>query len=141
MNPEEHEAYHKKLIYIFVIILVILFGGALAFHYFEKWDPLDSLYFSAATMTTVGYGDITPKTSMGKIFNILYMFTSVGIALYGLSVLGAHFVEEREEHWMHEILNHRKHTKNFREGFKKIFLNDKSKMIKGHEELFSNNKK
>jgi len=33
----------------------------------EDWSPLDSLYFSVITAATVGYGDFSPETDMGKI--------------------------------------------------------------------------
>ena len=31
---------------------------------------LDTYYFSAITLTTVGYGDLTPSPAAGKLFNI-----------------------------------------------------------------------
>ena len=103
MNEEEHKRYHRKLIYIFIVMLMILFGGGAFYHYMEGWRFLDALYFSAYTMTTVGYGDFVPKTDAGKIFTIIYVFTGVGVALYGLSLLSSHFVEVREEFWIEKI--------------------------------------
>lgn len=40
---------------------------------------LDGLWWSAVTITTVGYGDKTPKTLAGKIISILWMFSAVTI--------------------------------------------------------------
>lgn len=40
---------------------------------------LDAIYFSVATMTTVGYGDITPVSEMGRLLAVLMILT--GIAL------------------------------------------------------------
>jgi ABC-type amino acid transport substrate-binding protein len=37
----------------------------------------DGLYWAAVTMTTVGYGDKTPKTNMGRVVAILWMMGSV----------------------------------------------------------------
>jgi len=46
---------------------------------------IDSLYFATVTATTVGFGDITPRTSGGKVFIALYIIvTCVWVA----SVLG-----------------------------------------------------
>ncbi len=44
----------------------------------EKLDPLSAFYFSFVTATTVGYGDISPKSAIGKIVSILYMLISIG---------------------------------------------------------------
>ena len=98
-NEEEHKKYHIKLMYICVAILIVLVIGTLFYHNIEGWDYLDALYFSTATITTVGYGDFTPRTDIGKLFTIFYIFIGVGIALYGLSIIVAHFVEMREKFW------------------------------------------
>lgn len=41
---------------------------------------LDALYFTVATLTTTGYGDITPSTPLGKLLAVLMML--VGVALF-----------------------------------------------------------
>ena len=103
MEEEEHKKYHTRLLYVFIIILIVLFGGSIFYHYAERWKYLDAFYFSASTITTVGYGDITPKTDSGKLFTIFYLFTGVGIAVYGLSLMASHFVEVREEFWIQRL--------------------------------------
>jgi voltage-gated potassium channel len=103
MNGEKHRHYHRKLSYIFVILALALSLGTVAYHYMENWNYVDSLYFSAATMTTVGYGDFVPKTDEGKLFAVFYMFAGVGIALYSLSMIASHIVEVREVFWMQQL--------------------------------------
>jgi len=46
----------------------------------QKWSVVDAVYFSTVTVTTVGYGDLTPHTSEGRIFAIVW-------TLYGLCVV------------------------------------------------------
>ena len=87
----------KKIAYILFIIPVIVAIGAIAFHYLEKWDWLDSVYFAVTTLSTVGYGDLHPTTSATKIFVIFYILIGVAIMLYGLSILGQYWVEKRNE--------------------------------------------
>ncbi len=62
-----------------LIALLLLVGGAIFFHYQEKWSWLNSFYFCTVTLATVGYGDFTPQTSLGKIFDIFYILGGIGV--------------------------------------------------------------
>ena len=134
-EEESHRQYHRRLMYIAILILAILFGSATFYYYIEKWRFIDAVYFSAETMTTVGYGDITPHTDAGKIFTVIFMFTGVGIALYGLSTIASHVVESRQEYWYHHLSNPDllKHTKTVTDILKNMFHFDKEKLLKGEE--------
>lgn len=66
------------------IAVAIAFGGV-GFHLIEGWSFLTSLYVSAQTVTTVGYGDLTPATQNGRLFATVFMLTAVGIVLYALT--------------------------------------------------------
>lgn len=70
-NPET-----RGLVYL---VGLILLAGTLFYHYVEGWRWLDALYFSVITLTTVGYGDFSPKTDAGKLFTIVYIFVGLGI--------------------------------------------------------------
>lgn len=51
------------------------------FFFFWKIDgmsPVDSAYFCVVSMTTIGFGDIIPKTAQGKVFLCIWIFVSVG---------------------------------------------------------------
>ncbi|MHC1788791.1 transporter substrate-binding domain-containing protein [Solidesulfovibrio sp.] len=39
----------------------------------------DGMWWSAVTMTSVGYGDATPKTLLGRVLAIIWMFASVAL--------------------------------------------------------------
>ena len=132
---EEHKRYHKRMIYTFMVIMLLLFSGASFYHLVEGWRYLDALYFSAYTMTTVGYGDFVPKTDAGKIFTIFYVFTGVAIALYGLSLIASHFVEVREEFWMERLgrIKLKYHPKTFLERIKNLLNFESAKLVKEYE--------
>lgn len=64
--------------------LTMLAGALIAFatvfyRLAEGWSLLDSLYFSVVTIATVGYGDLSPHTAIGKIFTIGYIVSGIGI--------------------------------------------------------------
>ena len=44
----------------------LLLVGTWVFHKVEGWGYLDSFYFSAISLATVGYSDFTPKTPAGR---------------------------------------------------------------------------
>ena len=135
MEEEEHKKFHRRLVYVFIIILIFLFGGAAFYHYVEGWRYLDAVYFSAVTITTIGYGDITPKTDSGKLFTIFYVFAGVAIVLYGLSLMASHFVEIREEFWLEKIgkIKTKYHPKNFFERLANYFGFEAEKLVKEYE--------
>ena len=139
MEDEDHKEYHRRLLYIIVVILILLIGGAMFYHHVEKWRYLDAFYFVTATMTTIGYGDIVPKTDIGRVFTIFFAFASVGMALYGLSVLASHFVEEREEFWFRRI-GIKERTTLFRGKLSKLFGYKPKKLVSEYEKSIKNKK-
>jgi voltage-gated potassium channel Kch len=61
------------------LTVVVLVTGTVVYHFVEKLSYIDAYYFSVVTLATVGYGDITPHTTFGKIFTTFYILTGVGI--------------------------------------------------------------
>ena len=72
---------------IFIFIIIIFLGGGI-YSYIEGWSFVDAIYFSAVTITTLGYGDFVPETQPGKIFTILFSISGIAIGLYILTVVG-----------------------------------------------------
>jgi voltage-gated potassium channel len=61
-----------------ISVIFLLIGGTIFYSNVEHWKVLDSLYFCVITLTTIGYGDFTPHTALGKIFTIFYVFIGGG---------------------------------------------------------------
>lgn len=59
--------------------LSILATGTVVYHYLEDWSWVDSFYFSAVAVTTVGFGDLTPTTDGAKLFTVAYIFAGIAI--------------------------------------------------------------
>lgn len=70
---------------VFLAVLGAVLLGTVMFHVLEGWSILDSLYVTAQTVTTVGFGDLTPRTPYGRAFAVVFMMVSVGIVLYALT--------------------------------------------------------
>jgi voltage-gated potassium channel len=89
-------------------MLVII--GSLAIYSVESGHPdsqinsmLDAVWWTVATVTTVGYGDVVPVTEIGQIVAIFYMFFGIGILALFISVLGTKFYKRRFEKEEKEI--------------------------------------
>lgn len=70
---------------VFLAVFGVIFVGTVVFHVLEGWSILDSLYVTAQTVTTVGFGDLTPRTPYGRAFAAVFMMASVGVVLYALT--------------------------------------------------------
>jgi voltage-gated potassium channel Kch len=90
LNDPEFEA-------LLLLLIVILCSGTLFYHDIEGWSWLDSLYFSVVTITTVGYGDLTPHTPIGKIFTMVYLLLGIGILFTFVGLIARHAVEENKD--------------------------------------------
>ncbi len=76
------------------ILLSTVFASTAGFYYIEEISWIDSLYLTIATITTVGYGDVAPKTVDGRIFAIPVIIIGVSSALTTLTLLFGPILEE-----------------------------------------------
>jgi len=88
------------LISIILLSIYLVVGTAL-FTFLEGFDSLHSFYMCTAALTTIGYGDVVPSTSLGKIFMILFVLSGIGITSNALTQIRLKllslFVKDKEE--------------------------------------------
>lgn len=75
IKPIMKMANHKKWL-LFGIVASWLVASAL-FGVIEGTGLIDSLYWSMTTMSTVGYGDLSPATALGKVVTIAFQAWSI----------------------------------------------------------------
>ena len=63
------------------LAVVLLLAGTVFYARVEHWTLFHSLYFSVTTLTTVGYGDFTPETEVGRAFTMFYVLIGLGVVL------------------------------------------------------------
>jgi voltage-gated potassium channel len=90
----------KRLKFLALLPLVVIIIGTFGFMWLEKLSFLNALYFTVTTITTVGYGDITPATAGGKIFTIVIILVGVSTVLAILSNILQYFIQ-RQQRVMH----------------------------------------
>jgi voltage-gated potassium channel len=86
----KHRNRNKRIVTVGIVISVYVSLTALLM-YFEDQSPNrkidsleDALWYLIATLTTVGYGDMYPVTSWGRIIGFVFLFSSLGV--YGFII-------------------------------------------------------
>lgn len=69
---------------ILLLMLAAIFILGQAAGRVEKWKPLDALYWSFVTATTLGYGDYVPKKRLSKALSIFIAF--IGLMFTGIII-------------------------------------------------------
>ena len=78
-----------------VTALLVLIGGLLM-HFFDRDEyPTfgDALWFTLQTITTVGYGDATPVTTIGRVVASIVMLVSIGLITVISAIITSAFIE------------------------------------------------
>ncbi|NVK25697.1 MAG: ion transporter [Gammaproteobacteria bacterium] len=86
-----------------IMIVLVIFSATIIYNVEHEAQPevFDSIpsaiWWSVVTMTTVGYGDVTPITFMGKLIATFIMLLGVGVVALPAAMLAAKFGEELRE--------------------------------------------
>lgn len=91
----------QQLLSSVFIILVLMLSSSLCMYSLEnKAQPevftnaFSGIWWAASTLLTVGYGDIYPVTTMGKVFGIFIAFLGVGMVAIPTGIISAGFVDQ-----------------------------------------------
>ena len=77
-------------------VLALLVLGTSGFCYTEGWGPWQAFYLTLVTLTTVGYGDISPQTEAGQAIAALIMVLGYGIIAVPTGIVTAELVHPAE---------------------------------------------
>jgi voltage-gated potassium channel len=91
----------EELVLTLVMLFLLLVVSACALYYVEHPAQPEafssipaSMWWSAATLTTVGYGDVVPITAFGKIIASAIGILGIGMLALPTGILGSGFVEQ-----------------------------------------------
>jgi voltage-gated potassium channel len=91
----------ERFFFILGITLVILLGGAISFYLLEhkvnkEVDNLgDAIYWAIVSMTTTGYGDVTPSTSAGRVTAAIVVLSGLVLLSIVTATVASVFVEKK----------------------------------------------
>lgn len=81
-----------------ILIVVLFIYGVVGSHYIMGLNLIDSIYYAAITMTTVGYGDYYPLTGIQKLFAITLALAGVALLAYVFNILLTTFQEQMSKY-------------------------------------------
>jgi voltage-gated potassium channel len=89
---------------VLVALFVILITAIIMFQSEQEIDPVtgeyifktfyDAFYWAAITLTTVGYGDFSPVSDVGKTLSIISSILGIGIIAIPSSIITAGYIQE-----------------------------------------------
>ncbi len=83
----------RRLLWGVYILATITIAGVIGYVVIEDWSFVDALYMTIITITTVGYAEVHPLTTGGRIFSIFLIIGGVSGALYALSGIASYIIE------------------------------------------------
>ena len=60
-------------------------------------DLFDAIYWAVVTLSTVGYGDITPQTTGGRLVTLALIISGLGVISFSTSIIVASFSEKMND--------------------------------------------
>ncbi|MBQ4520948.1 MAG: ion transporter [Bacteroidaceae bacterium] len=98
------QSANKILVYFLFVVILVVSLGTLMFMV-ESGQPdtqftdiPTSIYWAIVTMTTVGYGDITPVTAIGRFLSALVMLLGYTILAVPTGIVSASMIKESRRH-------------------------------------------
>lgn len=103
---------HKIAVFLTAVLIVVTIMAALM-HVIESAAGNDqfssmpqAMYWAIVTMTTVGYGDITPQTSLGQFLSAVMMLIGYSMIIVPAGILTAEIAVETQRHARRSTTQH-----------------------------------
>jgi len=99
--------FKNKIFLALTLLVVALLIGVFGYKIIADYSWVDALYMTVITITTVGFGEVTPLTSEAKIFTVLLILSSVFILGFVISVFSEYVISKSS----YDDLKHKKMQK------------------------------
>ena len=91
----------KIAVFLFTVVVICIILGTVMYMIEGPENGFSSIpmsvYWTIVTLTTVGFGDITPQTAFGQFISIIIMILGYGIIAVPTGLITAEFMAKKEE--------------------------------------------
>ena len=113
--PGEEQGMMRTAVAAGLVALILLMVGTTGYHLLEGWPLFDAFYMTVITLSTVGYGEVRPLSTAGRVLSIVLILGGVGTLGYTLGATTEFFAHggweasrrrRRMRHLLDTIENH-----------------------------------
>ena len=109
------QPFLRQLAWMGLAIVSTLLVGTVGFIVIEHYPPFDAFYMTLITIATVGYSEIHPLSTAGRVFNSILIFFGVSLLFLAIGLiaqtvikleLGEYFGKRRTKRMIDKLENH-----------------------------------
>jgi len=103
---------------LFLLVFIVSTAGIAIYVFEERTNPdinslFDAIYWALITISTVGYGDISPITPAGRVVSMIIIVSGIAMISFVTSVIVSAFSEKLNELKENRIVERINKSKNF----------------------------
>lgn len=83
----------RRILLVLGAVATAVIIGSTGFILIEHYTPLEAVYMSLMTITTVGYGEVHPLSTSGRIFNSFFMLVGASTLFLAIGVVTQTVIE------------------------------------------------
>ena len=90
---DELRDIRRRLASSAILVAALFLLGTFGYRIVEGWSLFDSLYMTVITLATVGYSEVNPLDTAGRVFTIFLIMGGIGVMTYAFSAITSVIVE------------------------------------------------
>lgn len=114
-------SFRKISVFLFAILNIVVIIGALMYVIEGEANGFDSIprsiYWAIVTITTVGYGDISPQTSLGQFISSIIMIIGYAIIAVPTGIVSAEITKQNYKQLIIRCKNCGKEKESIKDNF------------------------
>ena len=92
----------KIVLFVELLVLIVIIG-IVGYIFIEGYTPINALYMTVITISTVGFGEVSELSSAGKVFTVFMIFSGITVGVYGLSSITTFLIEGELKKYIKDV--------------------------------------